>query len=394
MKVEWKSCFRVGVSVFLLYLCITYWSGLMELVSLVIGAGMPMLIGCVIAYLVNILMRVYEKHYFPKSEKKAAQKSRRPVCMLLAIVTLVLVVLLVICLILPQLWSCVQVISAGLPGMLAKAVDWVEETGILPEDMTQTLESVDWRSKMGQILQVLTSGIGSVMDVLMKTLTSVFSGVVSGLLSLIFAVYLLLGKERLGRQFHKVCRHYLKESWYQKLCHVIETVDDCFHKYVVGQCTEAVIIGGLCTIGMLILQLPYALMIGALVAFTALIPVAGAYIGAIVGAFMILIQSPLKALIFLVFIIVLQQLEGNIIYPRVVGSSLGLPGIWVLTAVTIGGGILGIVGMLLGVPLAAAVYRFIQEDVNGTGDNSPQKSAVQIEDTQSGELSGTDAEQK
>lgn len=131
-----------------------------------------------------------------------------------------------------------------------------------------------------------------------------------------------------------------------------------------GQCTEAVILGALCTIGMLVLNLPYATMTGAVIAFTALIPVAGAYIGAGVGAFMILTVSPAKAIIFLIFIVILQQLEGNLIYPRVVGSSLGLPAIWVLTAVTLGGGLMGIPGMLLCVPLAAALYRLVKEDVN------------------------------
>ena len=142
-------------------------------------------------------------------------------------------------------------------------------------------------------------------------------------------------------------------------------VNDCFHGYIVGQCIEAVILGTLCAIGMAILRLPYATMIGALVAFTALIPVAGAYIGAAVGAFMILTVDPWKAVIFLIFLVILQQFEGNVIYPRVVGSSLGLPGIWVLAAVTVGGGIMGITGMLLGVPMAAALYRILREDVNG-----------------------------
>ena len=133
-----------------------------------------------------------------------------------------------------------------------------------------------------------------------------------------------------------------------------------------GQCTEALILGGLCTVGMWILKFPYATMTGAVVAFTALIPVAGGYIGAAVGALMILTVSPVKALLFLVYIVVLQQLEGNLIYPRVVGSSMGLPGIWVLAAVTVGGGVMGIVGMLLGVPLAATEYRIVRQDVRET----------------------------
>ena len=145
--------------------------------------------------------------------------------------------------------------------------------------------------------------------------------------------------------------------------YLLGVLNDCFHNYIVGQFMDAAIIGLLCTAGMWAFRLPYATMVGALVAFTSLIPVAGAYIGALVGAFMILTVSPIKAVAFLVFITVLQQLEGNIIYPRVVGSSMGLPGIWVLAAVTVGGGVMGIPGMLLGVPLAATIYRLIRDDV-------------------------------
>lgn len=364
MKIEWRFCFKIVASLFLLYLCVTYWPSAANIAGLVFGAAMPLLIGCVIAYLVNILMSCYEKHYFTKSANKVLVKSRRPVCMVAAFLTLVAVVYLIIRLILPQLWSCVEVIIAGVPGVLQKVVEFIEEYELLPENITETLVNVDWRSKTSQIIQVLTSGIGSVVDVLITTVTSVFSWIVSALLSVIFAIYILSGKEKLGRQFHKLTRRYLKESWIGKLDYVLGVVNDCFHKYIVGQCTEAVIIGVLCALGMLLLKLPYATMIGALVAFTALIPVAGAYIGAFVGAFMILTVSPVKAVIFLVFIVVLQQLEGNIIYPKVVGSSMGLPGIWVLAAVTVGGGVMGIPGMLLGVPLAASAYRLIQDDVN------------------------------
>ena len=146
--------------------------------------------------------------------------------------------------------------------------------------------------------------------------------------------------------------------------YILSLTDECFHNYIVGQCTEAVILGVLCTIGMLILRLPYAVMIGAVIAFTALIPVAGAYIGGAVGFVLIVTVSPVKAIVFLIYLNVLQQLEGNLIYPRVVGSSLGLPAIWVLAAVTVGGGVMGILGMLLGVPLAAVLYRLLRADVN------------------------------
>ena len=206
------------------------------------------------------------------------------------------------------------------------------------------------------------------MGAVISTVSSVFSALVTGLLALIFSMYILLEQEDLKRQFGKLLSRYLHPKWMGRFFYVLHTVDDCFHRYIVGQCLEAVIIGVLCALGMGLLRLPYATMVGALVGFTALIPVAGAYIGAGVGAFMIFTVAPIKAVIFLVFLVILQQLEGNLIYPKVVGSSLGLPGIWVLAAVTVGGGIMGIGGMLLGVPLAAAAYRILRDEVNAHAD--------------------------
>lgn len=195
MKMEWKSCFKIGTSLFLLYLCVTYWQSAANVAGLVLGAAMPLLIGCIIAYLVNILVSCYEKHYFKKSTNKALIKSRRPVCMVAAFLTLVAVVYLIIRLIFPQLWSCVEVILAGVPGVLQKVVEFIAEYEILPENITDTLAVVDWRSQISQIIQVLTSGIGSVMEVLITTVTSVFSWIVSALLSVIFAIYILSGRE-------------------------------------------------------------------------------------------------------------------------------------------------------------------------------------------------------
>ena len=366
MKIEWNSCFKIGVSLFLLYLCITYWSSVANLAGLLFGAAMPLLIGFGIAYLVNILMSFYEKHYFIKRSSRIALKSRRPVCMIAAFFTLIAVVLLIIRLILPQLWSCVEMILSKDSGIFQKMVELVDKYHILPENIVESLEAVDWTTKIGQVIQVLTSGIGSVVDVLITAVSSVFSWVVSALLSVIFAVYLLAEKEKLIGQLHKLLHRYAKEKQVKRLNYVLGIFNSCFRSFIVGQCIEAVIIGVLCTIGMLIFRFPYATMIGALIGFTALIPVAGAYIGAIVGALMILSVSPIKALLFLIFIIVLQQLEDNIVYPKVVGSSIGLPGIWVLAAITVGGGVMGIAGMLLGVPLFAAAYRLLKDDVNGT----------------------------
>ena len=363
MKIEWKSCFKIGLSIFLLYLCIHYWEKVAGFASTFLGAAVPLIAGCAIAYIINILMSFYERHYFPKSNKEIIKKSKRPVCLTASIITLAAVIALIIGLVVPQLISCIELIIAELPAAIKKVIDWVNGLNIVPDDIMSMITSIDWQSRIGQIVEMLTSGIGSVMDVVITTVSSVVSGVLTVVLGLIFAVYLLIGKDKIGKQIDRVFTHYLKESWYKKIKYVISVFDECFHRYIVGQCTEAVILGLLCTVGMLILRLPYAAMIGAFIAFTALIPIAGAYIGAAVGAFIILMESPFKALVFLIFIVILQQVEGNLIYPRVVGSSMGLPGIWVLAAITVGGGVMGITGILLSVPVAATFYRLLKNNI-------------------------------
>lgn len=363
MKTDAKSLLKIGIGIFLLYLCIHYWTGISGFLLTIAGAAFPLTIGCVIAYLINILMSWFERHYFPTSTRPLVIKSRRIVSLIAAILSMLAIVALVIWLILPQLVDCVMLIIDELPGAIEALLAQVEKLNILPEDIFNFLEGIDWKSQVGKILQGVTTGVGSVMETVIKAVSSVFSGVVTALLAIIFSLYILLGKEKLGSQFKRSMHRYLRPKWYEKVMYFLGILNDSFHKFIVGQCLEAVILGLLCTIGMMVFQFPFATMIGALIAFTAMIPVAGAYIGAGVGAFMILTDSPMKALLFLVFIVVLQQLEGNIIYPRVVGSSIGLPGIWVLAAVTIGGGIMGVVGMLVGVPLAAALYRILRDDL-------------------------------
>ena len=364
MKLEWKTCIKIGVSVFLLYLCILYWPSAASLLSTALSAATPLVVGCVIAYPVNILMRFYERHYFPKAVTGFAAKSRRAVCLAAAFLTLVIAVTLVIDLIVPELVSCVSVIISALPAALESLFNMLARLHLLPEDIAASLSGTDWQSKIGQLIDLVLSGAGTLVNAVLSALSSVFSGIVTALVGLIFSFYLLLGKDRLAGQCSRLMRRYLRPAWYENITYVLRVLDDCFSRYIVGQCVEAVILGTLCTLGMLVLRLPYATMIGALTAFTALIPVAGAYIGGAVGALMVFSVSPVKAIIFIVFLVVLQQAEGNLIYPKVVGSSLGLPAIWVLAAGTVGGGIMGIAGMLLGVPIAAALYRLLKNDLN------------------------------
>ena len=364
MKLSWKDCAKIGVSIFALYLCIHFWPKALTAAKAVIGAASPLILGACVAYVVNILMSTYERNWFPDSKNAAVIGSRRVVCMILAYLSVVALVVLIVALIVPQLISCVQLLIAEIPGVMTRVAAFIDSLHIVPEDILAPLNTIDWEGKLLDIAQSLTSGVGSVMGAVISTVSSVFSALVTGLLALIFSIYILLQREDLKFQFGKLLRRFLAPKWQGRFCYLLHTLDDCFHRYIVGQCLEAVIIGVLCALGMTLLRLPYAAMVGALVGFTALIPVAGAYIGAGVGAFMILTVDPFQALVFLIFLVILQQLEGNLIYPKVVGSSLGLPGIWVLAAVTVGGGIMGVGGMLLGVPLAAAAYRILRDDVN------------------------------
>lgn len=364
MKLNFKTLFKIGSAIFLLYLCIYHWPSIFGFIKTAIGAASPLILGFVLAFVLNILMSFYERHYFTKSQKPMVQKSRRPVCLTLALLTLIAIITLIIALVLPQLISCIKLIISELPTAINNLLTALGESEFLSGEVVSSLLSIDWQSKIGGIANTVFSGLGSVVDIVVAALSSVFSGVVTVFIGIIFACYLLIQKETLYLQCRVLLKHYFKPVVTNKVKYVTEVANNCFRRYIIGQCTEAVILGVLCTIGMLVLRLPYATMIGAFIAFTALIPIAGAYIGAAVGAFMIVMVSPIKALIFIIFIIVLQQFEGNIIYPRVVGSSLGLPSIWVLAAITVGGGVLGIGGMLLGVPLAATIYHIIKDNLN------------------------------
>ena len=363
-RVETATCVKLAIAVFAVYLSIRYWPQVAKFIMGVIDSAEPLIIGAIVAFLVNILMRSLEKVIFAKAKKPALITARRIICMLWAFILLIGIVALIVWLITPQLVSCIELIIAEVPPLFNSIIKWLQTTEFLPDDILAELASIDWKSNLTKIFDVLTSGIGSVFDIVVSTVTSVFSGVVTALVSLIFAIYILLDKERLAKQFKRLEKCYLGLSKRRKYNHTLQTIKDSFEKFIVGQCKEAVILGVLCAVGMWIFRFPYASMIGALIGFTALIPVAGAYIGAAVGAIMILTESPFKALLFIVFIVVLQQLEGNLIYPKVVGESIGLPGLWVLAAVTIGGGVMGIPGMLIGVPLVAAIYKLVGEDMD------------------------------
>ena len=368
-EISTRLLVKISLTVIAIFLVIHYWTGIAGFLGVLVSACVPLLLGLCLAYVLNILMSFYERHFFPNSRPRVLTKLRPGLCLLFAFLTLLAVLVLIWRLVIPQLTQCLMLLLTQVPVALERLADWLAEQGILTEDFVNGVAawigSLDWQARMGEILSTAFSGVGSVLSSLFGTVAAVFSGVTTLIFTVTFAVFVLLGKRRLASQGKRLMGRYLKEKYRNRLTYFLSTLNDCFHRFIVGQCTEAVILGTLCALGMTLLRLPYALMIGVLTAFTALIPILGAYIGGGIGALLILTESPTQALIFLVFIIVLQQLEGDLIYPHVVGSSIQLPGIWVFVAVTIGGGVFGIIGMLAGVPLAACCYRLIRNDVNG-----------------------------
>ena len=282
--------------------------------------------------------------------------------MIVSFLIVLLIVVLVIALVVPELIKSISMIINRLPVAFRNLSENELVTKYLPV-ISEYISNINWNEIVNRAQRFFTDNFGGMAGNLISTVSTVFSSVLNFVLGLIFSIYLLLSKDRLCAQAKEIMEHYVKKNWNEKIQYVLTILNRNFHRFIVGQCTEAVILGVLCAVGMVIFRFPYAIMIGVLVGFTALIPVVGAYVGAAAGIFMMLTISPMKALMFVIFIVVLQQLEGNLIYPRVVGNSLGLPALWVLVAVTVGGGIGGVIGMLVAVPIVSSIYQLVQNDV-------------------------------
>lgn len=344
-----------------------------------IGFMSPMLLGFAIAFVINIILVRLEKIYFPHATNAFLVKSRRPVCITLSLLIILAAIAFVIAMVIPELIDAFTLLSKEIAdsyeSILEKAADVVNHVPPVKQWLYTNLEidlnhpkDIDWEAFFEKVVGLIvgadgTGQIGSIMDSTVSLASSIGSGFVRFFIALIFGIYALASKEKLSRQVKQLVYAYIKPRTADRIYHVCGVASDTFSSFIVGQCTEAVILGVLCIIGMSIFRFPHAVMIGTLVGATALIPIIGAYVGAIVGAIMVLTQGGfIQMLLFIVFIVVLQQIEGNLIYPKVVGTSVGLPGIWVLAAVTIGGSLNGVFGMLIGVPLAATIYRLLRED--------------------------------
>ncbi len=328
----------------------------------------PFILGICFAFILNVFLKLIEEKLFGflnRKNFKVWNKCKRPVCILLSLAVIIGVIFIIMFLIVPELKRTFDIIITNFPRYMEQLKIWVEQLMItfnISADVLANIQS-GWDSLVRSITEFLQNGSLNFLNTTVNITTSIFSGVVRMILALVFALYILGQKERLSDQLKRVITAYLPEEKADRMFYIGELSNRVFSNFVSGQLTEATLLGLLCFLGMTIFRMPYASMVAILVGFTALIPLFGAFIGTGIGAFLILMVSPIKAFWFIVFIIVLQQIEGNFIYPKVVGSSVGLPSIWVFSAITLGSRMFGVPGMLISVPLCSVLYCLFREAV-------------------------------
>ncbi len=320
---------------------------------------MPFVIGAAIAFVVNVPMRAIEKKLFPKSKK--LEKARRPLALVFTLLIIAAVVTAVVILVVPQLAETFKTLGSKVPAFMDKAEKYIE--GIFKDypQIQSTLAGLqlDWSGIMSSVTGWVQSGVSSTIDVAANAV----NGIVSAFIGFVFAVYIILQKEKLGNQAKMILYALIPEKAADRILKIAAQSSKTFSNFLSGQCLEAVILGCMFAVVMLILRMNYVALISVLIAFTALIPLVGAFIGCFIGAFLIFMDNPVQALVFVIVFLVIQQIEGNLIYPKVVGESVGLPAMWVLFVVTIGGKLMGVAGMLIMIPAASVVYALFREFV-------------------------------
>ena len=329
----------------------------------VISIFSPFLLGIILAFVLNVLNNFIEKKIFGKIKpSKIWNKIKRPLCITLSLILVFLTIFFVMNLLIPQLKNSASLFTDTLPSYKEDIIGILNKFDVDESTVNKVGEYLDNFGKV--ITDYIKGNSKDVITVTTEVATSVVNIISKGIITLVFAIYMIAQKETLSRQINKVMKAYLKPKTINKINTVGTLANKTFSNFVTGQCLEALIFGSLVFVGMLIFRFPYASTIGVLLGFTALIPIFGAFIGTAIGFILIMMVSPVKAILFVVFIIVLQQIEGNLIYPRVVGKSIGLPGMWVLLSVTVGGSIGGILGMLIATPLCSLLYALFTKMVN------------------------------
>ena len=367
VKIDYKKILEIVLIGIGCYWALNNFQIILDIFNSILAVIMPFLLGIMIAFILNVLMIRIEKILSRFILDKKYTSFKRVISIIVSLLIVIGVIGIIITLIIPELTNAIKVIVKSFPETFEQLQVSINQNGNSFPQLETWINSVDLNSIASELSSLfkigLTGMLGSTVDVISMFFTSILNLVVG----IVFALYILMSKETLKRQSHKLIDAYIPKRISVKLLEVGTLARTTFSNFVIGQTVEAFILGTLCAVGMAVLNLPYAPMVGSLVGITAFVPIVGAFIGGGIGAFMILTVDPMQALIFIIFLVVLQQLEGDLIYPRVVGSSVGLPSIWVLFAVTVGGGLWGITGMLFSVPVLSVVYALIKGHVNKSG---------------------------
>lgn len=363
-KQETRKWMMIIFTALLGYLIVDNVEVVVTIIQKIISIISPFVIGAAIAFILNLPMGFFEtklSNFKTKKGKKLGKNFIRTVSLILAILVIGLIITLIVNLILPEIINIITLLIEKLPYYGAELKNIATTITQDVPQINEAIKSIDINNKelQEQVKNLATSFLSKSVSVVGNIIGSFVNTVVA----IVFAAYILTSKDKLKAQAKKILYAYNNKEKAEKIIDLGRMSRNIFRKFISGQCLEAVILGALSILGMFILQIPYAVPIGVLIGVTALIPIVGAFIGIIIGAVLILSVAPVKVITFLIFILILQQVEGNLIYPKVVGDSVGLPGIWVLVSVAVGGDLFGIIGMLLGLPTASVLYTIFKSNV-------------------------------
>ena len=371
---KFKEYWGIVTYVIILAYAIFNFKNLISGATNIIGIISPFIIGIAIAFVLNLIMVIFEKKIFSFLDNKKYikySKFKRPLSVALTFILVFVVIIGLIRFIIPQLIDSISTLTNAVPSYMKSfevlISKYVSHTEILNTVWNNFLSA--WKEVLQFTGQILASSLSGVLNITLGFTSGLFNFIIS----LFFAIYMLLNTEKLQLGMKKVLYAFSGKKFADKVMYLGKISNEAFSNYIGGQFIEAIIIGVLCFIGMIILNMPYALLISVIISVTALIPIFGAFIGTIPSAFIILIIDPMKALWFILFIIILQQIEGNLIYPKVVGGSIGLPPIWVILAMVIGGNTFGLIGILLGIPIFSVIYKVFKDIVDKRLNNKDIK---------------------
>ena len=383
-KISLKKLIVIVLIAILFHWMINNFTIVGNIISTIVGILSPFILGGVLAFIINIPMTFFERKLFNNNKKNNSKsknkikdkdvikvnKGARGISLVLAIITIVFILSLIVKLIVPELINVVNILIENIPYYVSELVtilkDYSKDINI--EKLTKDL-NVNLKEIKNQLLNKVPTLLFSSVSII----GGILGGITTFIIAVVFAVYILTDKENIAEGLKNLLYAYINKDKVEMILNIGTVSSNTFKSFLTVQCLEAIILGALCAIGMFVLQIPYEVPVGVLVGVTALIPVVGAFIGCIIGAILIVAVNPGQVLTFIIFFLILQQVEGNIIYPKVVGNSIGLPGMLVLVAVSIGGDLAGVVGMLIGVPVVTIIYTLVKKDVKHKLENNKEK---------------------